>query len=137
MNFPGTLTIGRLAKAADVGVETVRYYQRRGLLPVPQALGAVRHYSISLLQRIAFIKKAQALGFSLKEVGTLLDLADGRNRRAIQSITMARLAEIEVKLADLMRMQGALAELLQQCRTRGQPEPCPIIEALVGPTAAG
>lgn len=137
MHTPDTLTIGRLAKAADVGVETVRYYQRRGLLPVPQALGAVRHYSVGLVQRIAFIKKAQALGFSLKEIGTLLDLADGRNRRAVQSVTVARLAEIDVKLADLTRMQRSLAELLHQCRTRGQPEPCPIIEALVGPAVVG
>lgn len=131
MISPDTLTIGRMAKAADVGVETVRYYQRRGLLPVPRALGAVRHYPVSLVQRIGFIKKAQALGFSLKEIGTLLDLADGRNRRAVQSVTLARLSEIEVKLADLTRMQRALAELLHQCRTRGQPDPCPIIEALI------
>lgn len=133
---PDRLTIGRLAKAAEVGIETVRYYQRRGLLPVPRATGAVRHYPVSLVRRIGFIKKAQALGFSLKEVGTLLDLADGRNRRAVQNVTSARLAEVEAKLADLTRMQAALAELLHQCRATGQTHPCPIIEALVEPAAA-
>ena len=129
------LTIGRLAKTAEVGIETVRYYQRRGLLPVPRSTGAVRYYATSQVRRIGFIKKAQALGFSLNEIGTLLDLADGRNRRAIQSVASARLAEIETKLADLTRMQGALAELLYKCRATGQSHPCPIIEALVEPAA--
>ena len=83
------LTIGRLAKASAVGIETVRYYQRRVLLSVPRASGAVRYYPVDLVRRIGFIKKAQTLGFSLKEVATLLDLADGRNRRAVQSVTAA------------------------------------------------
>ncbi len=84
-----------------------------------------------------FIKKAQAqaLGFSLNEIATLLDLANGRNRRAIQTVTSARLAEIETKLADLTRMRRALTELLHQCRATGQSHPCPIIEALVEPAA--
>lgn len=130
------LTIGRLAKAAEVGIETVRYYQRRGLLPVPRASGAVRYYPPSLVRRIGFIKKAQALGFSLKEIVTLLDLADGRNRRAVQTVASARLAEIEMKLADLTRMHVALTDLLHLCRTTGQLHPCPIIEALVVPALA-
>lgn len=98
------LTIGRLAKAAHVGTETIRYYQRRGLLPLPGASGAVRRYPPVLVTRIAFIKKAQGLGFSLNEIGTLLDLADGRNRRAVQTVAVARLAEIEMKLYGLSRM---------------------------------
>jgi MerR family mercuric resistance operon transcriptional regulator len=131
------LTIGRLAKAAHVGTETIRYYQRRGLLPLPRASGAVRHYPLVLVSRIGFIKKAQGLGFSLNEIGTLLDLADGRNRRAVQTVAAARLAEIEMKLDGLSRMRHALAELLHLCRTTGQTRPCPIIEALVGPAAEG
>ncbi len=130
------LTIGRLAKAAEVGIETVRYYQRRGLLPVPRAAGAVRYYATSQVRRIGFIKKAQALGFSLNEIATLLDLADGRNRWAVQAVTSARLAEIETKLTDLTRMQAALSELLHQCRATGKAHPCPIIEALAAPAAA-
>lgn len=130
------LTIGRLAKAAEVGVETVRYYQRSELLPVPRTSGAVRYYPAILVQRIGFIKKAQARGFSPKEISTLLDLADGRNRRGVQSVTSARLAEIETKLTDLTRMKVALTHLLYQCRTTGQSLPCPIIEALVESAAA-
>ncbi len=136
MMAPDRLTIGRLAKASAVGIETVRYYQRRGLLPVPRASGAVRYYPVDLVRRIGFIKKAQTLGFSLKEIATLLDLADGRNRRAVQSVTAARLAEVETKLADLTRMQAALADLLHLCRMTGQSIPCPIIDALVEPAGA-
>jgi Hg(II)-responsive transcriptional regulator len=128
---PGRLTIGGLAKASGVGVETVRYYQRRGLLPTPRASGAVRYYPTDLVRRIGFIKKAQRLGFSLDEIATLLDLADGRNRGAVQSVTATRLAEVEAKLADLSRMQAALADMLHQCRMTGQSLPCPIIDALV------
>ena len=80
---PDKLTIGRMAKAAEVGVETVRYYQRRGLLPVPRASGAVRYYPVSLVQRIGFIKKAQALGFSLKEIGTLVATGKLKYRESV------------------------------------------------------
>ena len=78
------MTVGRLAKVAGVGVETIRYYQGRGLLPIPKNAGSFRRYPASMIQRIGFIKRAQSLGFSLDEVKSLLDLEDGRNRRAIQ-----------------------------------------------------
>jgi MerR family mercuric resistance operon transcriptional regulator len=84
------------------------------------------------VQRIAFIKRAQTLGFNLDEVGTLLDLEDGRNRRAVQAVTVARLRQIESKLADLGRMQEALSELLELCRQAGSAQSCPIIESLTG-----
>lgn len=132
LETPSTLTIGRLAKAAGVGVETVRYYQSRGLLRVPVAHGGFRVYPVAVIDRIAFIKRAQALGFSLDEVRSLLDLEDGRNRRAIQSVTQARLGQIEDKLADLHRMRGALSELLHRCRQTGPTQACPIIETLAG-----
>lgn len=132
LEAPTALTIGRLARAAGVGVETVRYYQSRGLLRVPAANGGFRVYPATVIDRIAFIKRAQALGFSLDEVRTLLDLEDGRNRRAIQSVTQARLGQIEDKLADLHRMRGALSELLHRCRQAGPMQACPIIATLVG-----
>ena len=128
------LTIGRLAKAAGVGVETVRYYQSRGLLRVPAANGGFRVYPAATIDRIAFIKRAQALGFSLDEVRSLLDLEDGRNRRAVQSVTQARLSQIEDKLADLQRMRGVLSDLLDRCRGAGPAQACPIIETLAGAT---
>ena len=125
-------TIGQLAKASSVGVETIRYYQRRGLLPVPKPQGATRYYSARLIDRIGFIKRAQTLGFSLDEVSTLLDLEDGRNRRAVQVVATARLAQVRSKLSDLRRMQSALGDLIERCRATADLHPCPIIEALVG-----
>ena len=127
-----TFTIGQLAKASSVGVETIRYYQHRGLLPVPKSQGATRYYSTRLIDRIGFIKRAQALGFSLDEVSTLLDLADGRNRPAVQGVAAARLAQVRSKLSDLRRMQSALGDLIERCRATADVHSCPIIEALVG-----
>jgi MerR family mercuric resistance operon transcriptional regulator len=124
------LTVGRLAKAAGVGVETVRYYQSRGLLRVPAANGGFRVYPAATVHRIAFIKRAQVLGFTLDEVRSLLDLEDGRNRRAIQSVAQARLDQIEGKLSDLQRMRGALSDLLLRCKQTGPAQACPIIETL-------
>ena len=82
-----TLTIGALAAAANVGVETVRYYQRRGLLAEPpRAYGSVRRYGAAEVARIGFIRRAQELGFTLEEIGTLLQLQDGTDRRSIRRI---------------------------------------------------
>jgi MerR family mercuric resistance operon transcriptional regulator len=132
LETPSPLTIGRLAKAAGVGVETVRYYQSRGLLRVPGTNGGFRVYPAATINRIAFIKRAQALGFTLDEVRSLLDLEDGRNRRAVQSVTQARLSQIEEKLADLQRMRTVLSELLHRCTQAGPAQACPIIETLSG-----
>lgn len=128
--FDGPLTIGRLAQAANVGIETVRYYQQRKLLPVPAARGAFRHYDPALADRIRFIKRAQELGFSLDEVAQLLRLEDGVDRRAIRRISAERLAQIETKLVDLTRMQRVLKHLVTACEKAGTDHPCPIIETL-------
>lgn len=127
------LTIGQIADAASVSVETVRYYQRRELLPIPAKTGAVRFYAEDTIRRIAFIKRAQSLGFSLMEISTLLDLADGRDRKAIQAVTEARLLQVRTKAADLRRMRVVLENLLLQCLTAKPPYPCPIIDALARP----
>ncbi|MGH6609874.1 MAG: MerR family transcriptional regulator [Burkholderiaceae bacterium] len=126
----GPLTNGRLARAANVGIETVRYYQQRKLLPVPPARGAFRHYDPALAGRIRFIKRAQQLGFSLDEVAQLLRLQDGVDRRAIRRISSQRLAQIEAKLADLKRMQRVLKRLVAACEESAIDRPCPIIETL-------
>lgn len=131
------MTVGRVAQAAGVGVETIRYYQGRGLLPVPKAARAVRRYPAAMVDRIFFIKRAQTLGFSLDEVRTLLDLEDGRNRKAIQAVTQARLEQVERKVADLERMRTALADLLQRCAQTGHAHPCPIIATLAGSEPPG
>lgn len=130
-NKSESLTIGRLARAAGVGVETIRYYQQRGLLPVPESAGSFRQYPLALTARIRFIKRAQELGFSLDEITELLRLEDGADRRSIRSIASARLAQIEKKVADLQRMQSTLKHLVSACEhTRGD-LPCPIIVSLV------
>ncbi|MBA2412053.1 MAG: MerR family DNA-binding protein [Burkholderiaceae bacterium] len=125
-----SLTIGRLAQAADVGIETVRYYQQRKLLPVPAARGSFRRYDAAAVNRIRFIKRAQQLGFSLDEIAQLLRLQDGGERRAIRRISAARLAQIEAKLSDLKRMQRTLKHLVKACEGAGADRPCPIIETL-------
>ena len=126
----GTLTIGRLAKAAGVGVETIRYYQQRGLLPVPPSSGAYRYYPASLSDRVRFVKRAQELGFSLDEIAELLMLEDGVDRGSIRRIANERLLQIQMKLADLTRMKRILSHLVDECEHTNQAAPCPIIRAL-------
>jgi MerR family mercuric resistance operon transcriptional regulator len=125
-----TLTIGKLARAAGVGVETIRYYQQRGLLPVPASAGSFRQYPASLQARIRFIKRAQELGFSLDEISELLKLEDGSDRDSIRHIAADRLSQIAAKLADLSRMQQVLTHLVGECEHTGRDQPCPIIASL-------
>ena len=127
---PESMTIGRLARSAGVGVETIRYYQQRALLPVPSAVGAFRHYPVKLTARIRFIKRAQELGFSLDEITELLRLEDGTNRSSIRRIASNRLGQIEQKLADLKRMQKVLKHLVAECEHTRADLPCPIIASL-------
>lgn len=122
------LTIGKLARAAGVNVETIRYYQRRGLLEQPdKPLTAYRRYSSDTVKRVRFIKQAQALGFTLKETGSLLRLEDADCCAETQELAALKLALIEAKLADLTAMRETLAALLEQCGSGGE---CPIILAL-------
>ena len=132
MNLISTeaLTIGRLAKSAGVGVETIRYYQQRGLLPVPAASGSYRYYPLSLGNRIRFIRRAQELGFSLNEVFELLSLEDGVDRASIRNIAGQRLNEVQAKLHDLNRMKNALSHLIHECEHTDAEQPCPIIATL-------
>ena len=125
-----TFTVGGLAKAAGVGVETVRYYQQRGLLPVPHSQGAYRHYPVALADRIRFVKRAQELGFSLEEVVELLSLEDGIERGSIRRIANERLQQIQTKLNDLLRMKKTLSHLIKECEHTGKEQPCPIIGTL-------
>ncbi len=125
-----SLTIGRLAKAAAVGVETIRYYQERALLPKPESEGSYRQYPVVLVGRIRFIKRAQDLGFTLDEIASLLELQDGSNRRSIRAIAAARAEQIEAKVADLQRMGRTLRHLLRECGHSKANVQCPIIESI-------
>ena len=132
------VTIGKLARAAEVGVETVRYYQRRRLLAVPHSGGAVRRYPVATIDRIRFIKRSQDLGFSLEEIRELMRLEHGGSRGAIRKIAGARLTSIREKLTTLRQMEKVLSELLCECEHTATAEPCPIIAALsTGRTADG
>jgi len=127
---PSELTIGRLAKAAHVGVETIRYYQRRNLLPTPRrGHKAFRYYPAQLIDRIRFIKRAQELGFTLDEIATLLQLNDGADRRSIRKLANVRLTHIRSKIADLQKIETSLAHLLHECEKTSTKHACPIIEA--------
>lgn len=129
----GTLTIGRLARAAGVGIETIRYYQRRELLPLPEPHGgAFRQYPPKLVDRIGFIKRSQELGFSLEEIAILLRFEDGADRRAIRSVAGTRLADVRSKIADLVRIEEALAGMIESCEATGNAKRCPIIATLAG-----
>lgn len=123
------MTIGRLAEAAEVGVETIRYYQRRRLLPIPSAAG-VRRYPPVVLRRVRFIRRSQALGFSLEEIRELLRLEEGGSRKEIRRIADVRLASVRDKLVALQRMEHVLAHLVAECESSGPHTPCPIIGAL-------
>jgi MerR family mercuric resistance operon transcriptional regulator len=124
------LTIGRVAKLAEVNVESVRYYQRRGLLAEPdKPLGGHRRYPAEMVKRIRFIKRAQVLGFTLDEIGGLLQLAEASACAETRAVAVRKLALVERKLADLSHMRAALADLVQQCE-RGELGGCPIIQAL-------
>ena len=127
------MTIGKLARAADVGVETIRYYQQRGLLPVPSSEGAYRQYPVGLTARIRFVKRAQELGFSLDEITELLRLEDGADRGSIRRVAADRLGQIEQKMADLKRMQKTLKHLVSECEHTRAEMPCPIIATLALP----
>ena len=125
------LTIGRLAQAAEVNVETIRYYQRCGLLDEPEKpVGGHRRYAASVARRVRFIKRAQQLGFTLKEVKGLLLLEDGQNCRETRLLAEHKLAVIEARMADLSRMRRLLKGLIVECEEGKRPRSCPIITAL-------
>ncbi|OFZ73970.1 MAG: Hg(II)-responsive transcriptional regulator [Betaproteobacteria bacterium RBG_16_64_9] len=126
-----SLTIGRVAAAAGVNVETIRFYQRLGLLAEPvRPLGGVRRYGHEVVVRLRFIKRAQQLGFSLAEVQRLLILEDPQSCGKARSLAAEKLALIEARIADLKRMRGVLKELVARCDVRRGKVACPIIATL-------
>ncbi len=125
------LTIGKLAERARVNVETIRYYQRRGLLDEPKKpLGGYRRYSADTANRVRFIKRAQALGFTLEEVAGLLRLDVAGACAETREVATRKLVLIEQKLAELAIMRKGLAALVSECGKGGK-RPCPIIQMLV------
>lgn len=135
-----TLKIGELAREAGVNVQTVRYYERRGLLEEPpRRASGYREYPESDVARLGFIRRAQALGFTLTEIDDLLSLrVDPRTTSAdVHRRVEEKLADVEAKLADLRRIRGALRELAASCKAHGPVGECPFLEALEAQDDAG
>jgi MerR family transcriptional regulator, mercuric resistance operon regulatory protein len=131
------MTIGQLAAAAGVNVETVRYYQRRELLAAPsRPNGGIGRYAAAALTRLRFIKRAQSLGFTLEDVQALLSLDDGRNCAAAREIGEHKLAEVRDRLQALRVLEAALADLVTRCSTARRKVTCPLIASLLTPEAS-
>jgi MerR family mercuric resistance operon transcriptional regulator len=125
------LTIGAFAKTAGVNVETIRFYQRKGLLLEPdRPYGSIRRYGAVDVARVKFVKSAQRLGFSLDEVGELLTLEDGTYCDEAADLAARRLEDVRAKLADLRRIEASLAALLKACHAPQNKLSCPLIDAL-------
>ncbi len=136
MNAPSdNLTIGAFAKTVGVNVETVRYYQRRGLLRQPaKPYGGIRHYGAADIARLSFVKSAQHLGFNLDEIGELLRLEDGTHCREASVLGELKLRSVREKLAGLTRMETVLTGLVKACHTRRGNVSCPLIASLFDDT---
>lgn len=125
------LTIGGLARAAGVNVETIRYYQRRDLLAEPERPhGGIRRYGRADLERLIFVKSAQRLGFSLKEITELLRLDDGAHCNEASVLAEQKLGDVREKIESLKRIERVLSELVQACSKHEGNIACPLIDSL-------
>ena len=126
-----SFTIGQLANKAEVNVETIRYYERRGLIERPDkpAIG-YRQYSDEILHRLLFIRRAQTLGFKLDEIENLLFLSVG-NCTEIQSLAEQKLDQVQDKIKDLQRLEDVLSDLVRQCNASVDKAHCPIVDTLL------
>ncbi len=128
------MKIGELAKQAGAGIDTVRFYEREGLLPAPQRRASgYRAYEPGDVVRLRFIRRAKALGFTLAEIRDLLALSSRRNddMAGLKASATEKLADIEVRLVELTRVRDGLCVLLEECPGHGPLEQCPILHALV------
>ena len=126
-----SLTIGQLAAGGGVGVETIRFYQRKGLLETPTRESGIRRYGSEDLRRLRFIKQAQAAGFTLDEIGELIALDRRDERPRARALAMARVAALEARIAQLKEARDKLARLARTCG-EGSSGPCPILDAFDG-----
>jgi MerR family mercuric resistance operon transcriptional regulator len=121
-----SLTIGKLADAGGVGVETVRFYQRKGLLTEPIRANGIRRYGADDLRRLRFIRHAQAAGFTLEEIKELLILDAGEDRGRARTLAAARIGTLEARITELKRARDGLKRLAAEC-AEGKEGPCPIL----------
>ncbi len=132
------LTIGKLAEAAGVGVETIRFYQRSGLLPEPERpLSGYREYSSDDVRRIRFIERAQTLGFNLEDIAGLLKLDGPQACSVTHDLALEKLHVVEEKIKALDAIRDALQQMVRQCERKHKRGTCPIIQSLVREEAKG
>ena len=130
MNAP-PMTIGALAEAAGVNIETIRFYQRKGLISEPlRPLGSIRRYGEAELARVSFIKAAQRLGFSLAQVSDLLTLEDGTQCGRARILAEGKLQDVRERLADLRQIEAVLSQLVARCGSVTGSVKCPLIASL-------
>lgn len=130
------MTISTLADAGGVGVETIRFYQRRGLLETPARGAGIRRYGDADLRRLRFIRSAQAAGFTLDGIAELLALDATRDRSRVRSLATERIAALDARIAELQQARDALATLAHRCGRSGR-GPCPILGAFDQAPASG
>ena len=132
LDIENPMTIGRLARHAGVGIDTVRFYERRGLLPEPaRTPSGYRLYTRQTTERMRFIRRAKALGFTLDEIKSLLELQDlGGEKSAVKALTRRKISQIDSKIEGLSRIREVLSELERECSGSGDVSGCPIIAAL-------
>lgn len=133
MTEPSTLTIGALAHAAGIGVETVRFYERKGLIPEPpRTRSGYRQYPGDTVDRVKFIRRAQGLGFALREISELLDLRVDEVAACgpVEAQAREKLEQVNGKIEELRRMETALQRLVEACEARKPTGACPILEEL-------
>jgi len=124
-------SIGKLAESAGVAIDTVRYYERNGLLqPAGRLASGYRRYGEAELRRLRFIRRAKALGFSLEDIRTLLELSAERSVAKVKRAAQLKLADIEARIAELERVGAGLRKLIAACPGHGRAEACPILNAL-------
>ena len=125
------MTIGRAALAAGVKIDTIRYYQRIGLITEPTLpQGGQRKYGDDVIRRVKFIKRSQVLGFTLDETRNLLSFEQAHNCCDTKELAEHKIKEIDHRIADLRRMRKTLSDLARRCDSGGEPNPCPIIDSL-------
>ncbi len=122
-------TIGQLAKALDISVETIRFYQRKGLIAEPQkpATG-YRHYDDRVADQLRFILNAKSLGFTLNEIGSLMSLSN--NCSEVKSMSLQKLELIQAKIANLQKLENVIQQMTESCKRNQNPGECPVINAL-------
>jgi len=124
-----TLSIGKFAASAGVGVETVRFYQRKDLLEIPKQDGGIRRYGEQDIRRLRFIRKAQEAGFTLKEIKELITLDSSQHHQRAQELAKKRIAELNIKIAEMQSARDSLQKLAGECAHGGSKQPCAILAA--------